>query len=228
MSEPLFDKSSTTGVPLLDLEELRANFLARGLSDTDLDPNPIQQFNKWYNLILASQVRLPDAMTLATATPDGVPSARMVLLKGVDERGFVFFTNYQSRKGRELAANPVAALILYWKELDRQVRVEGRVELVSAAESDAYFESRPWGSRIGATVSPQSSVIPGRAKLESMFRELELAHPDHRLSRPEHWGGYRVIPSVIEFWQGRLNRLHDRFRYARAQDGGWRIERLAP
>jgi pyridoxamine 5'-phosphate oxidase len=152
----------------------------------------------------------------------------MVLLKGFDERGFVFFTNYQSRKGRELADNPFAALVMYWKELDRQVRIEGRVENISDAESDAYFQTRPWGSRISATVSPQSAVIGGRAELERRYSELEAAHPAEHIPRPQFWGGYRLIPEVIEFWQGRLNRLHDRFLYRRTNGDSWRIDRLAP
>jgi pyridoxamine 5'-phosphate oxidase len=228
MSEPLYDESSLSGVPLLDLEELRQELMRKGLSEADARPDPFEQFAHWYRLVQASQIRLPEAMTLATATPDGRPSARMVLLKGADPRGLVFFTHYQSRKGKELAANPHAALVLYWKELDRQVRVEGRVESVAPEESDAYFQTRPWRSRVSASVSPQSEVVSGREVLERRFGERLAEYPDGHVPRPALWGGYRLIPDVFEFWQGRPDRLHDRLRYTRAERGGWRIERLAP
>ena len=167
-------------------------------------------------------------MTLATATPDGRPSARMVLLRGADERGFSFFTNYESRKARELEANPFAALVFFWHELERQVRIEGRVERVSAQQSDAYFHSRPKGARIGAWASPQSQVIAGREILDSRYLEFERRHPDETVPRPANWGGYRLVPDSIEFWQGRPNRLHDRLRYTLRPAGSWLIERLAP
>jgi pyridoxamine 5'-phosphate oxidase len=205
------------------------NELARlGLRESDVHPDPIQQFRVWFQLAEDAELRLPDAMTLATATPDGQPSARMVLLKGVDDRGFIFFTNYESRKGQELAANPRAALVLYWKELERQVRIEGSVEQITPTESDAYFRTRPWGSRVSACVSPQSAVVPSREVLEQGVRDLMSQHPDEQIARPPHWGGYRVVPTRIEFWQGRPNRLHDRLCYRREADGQWRIERLAP
>jgi pyridoxamine 5'-phosphate oxidase len=197
------------------------------LREADADRDPIAQFRAWFAEAQAARLPLPEAMALATATPDGRPSARMVLLRGLDERGFVFFTNYESRKGAEVSANPRAALVFYWFGLDRQVRVEGRVEVVSAAESDAYFRGRPRGSRVGAWASPQSAVIPGREFLEERARAFAERYPGEELPRPPHWGGLRVVPEVIEFWQGQPDRLHDRLRYRR-EGGGWVRERLAP
>ncbi len=197
------------------------------LNESDVDPNPLKQFEVWYGEALASGVPEADAMTLATATTDGAPDARIVLLKSFDGRGFVFFTNYQSRKAEELAANGRACLLFYWLPLKRQVRIEGTVEKVSAAESDDYFHTRPWGSKLGAWASDQSRVITSRENLEKRFAEFELEFADN-VPRPPHWGGYRLIPTAIEFWQGRDNRLHDRIRYRLQQDKSWRIERLAP
>ncbi len=193
-----------------------------------MDRDPIRQFHVWFDQVLAAGAIEPNAMTLATSTPEGRPSARIVLLKGFDEWGFTFFTNYESRKGRELAANPFAALVFFWADLERQIRVEGRVERVSEAESDAYFASRPRGARFGAWASRQSAIVPGREILEARLGELERQYPDGDLPRPTLWGGYRVIPDAIEFWQGRPNRLHDRLLYSRRDCGGWRIERLSP
>ncbi|HJZ90525.1 MAG TPA: pyridoxamine 5'-phosphate oxidase [Gemmataceae bacterium] len=197
------------------------------LREADADPDPVRQFQLWFDAAVAAGLPEPNAMTLATCTADGVPSARIVLLKICDERGLAFFTNYQSRKGRELANNPRAALVFFWPALERQVRVEGRVELVSADESDAYFAGRPVNSRLGAWASEQSAVIPSRDELERKQREYEAQFPDGRVPRPPHWGGYRVVPDVFEFWQGRPSRLHDRLRYRRVA-GRWVIERLSP
>jgi pyridoxamine 5'-phosphate oxidase len=200
---------------------------SHALDEADLHPDPFEQFRSWLDEAVRSGIEEPYAMTLATATPDGAPSARMVLLRGVDERGFVFFTNYDSRKGAELEANPQAALVFFWDRLDRQVRVEGRVERTSDAESDAYYRGRPHGSRLGAWASRQSTVIAGRGVLEREMAELRARYPDE-VPRPPNWGGYLVVPRSIEFWQGRDNRLHDRLRYMRLETGAWRAERLAP
>lgn len=198
------------------------------LTEATVPPDPVALFRTWFELAQAAQLPLPEAMTLATATADGRPSARMVLLRGLDEKGFVFFTNYDSRKGAELAANLWAALVFHWPLLEKQVRIEGAVEKVSPEDSDRYFQTRPWGSRLSAWASPQSQVIPGRDFLEARMQELEAEHVYQPVRRPPYWGGYRVVPDMIEFWQGRPDRLHDRFRYQRLPDRGWRIERLAP
>jgi pyridoxamine 5'-phosphate oxidase len=199
------------------------------LDEITVNRDPIRQFSAWYDEAVAAGILEPEAMTLATATPDGHPSARIVLLRGFDARGFCFFTNYDSHKGRELAANPHAALVFHWTALERQVRIEGRVEKTTEAESDAYFKSRPPKSRIGAWSSPQSDVLPNRAALEDLFAKFQADNPDDTvIPRPPHWGGYRLIPERIEFWQGRRSRLHDRIRFRRDTDGAWIIERLAP
>lgn len=190
--------------------------------------DPLALVARWYDEARAAGVEQPEAMTLATATPDGRPSARMVLLKGIDRRGLMFFTNYESRKGRELDANPRAALVLYWRELERQVRVTGAVTRLSAAESDAYFATRPRGSQLGAWASPQSRSLPDRAALERRFAALEAEHAGRPVPRPPHWGGFRVEPDEIELWEGRPNRLHDRVAYCRTADGRWERTRLAP
>jgi pyridoxamine 5'-phosphate oxidase len=190
--------------------------------------DPIAQFEAWFEDAQAAGIRLPETMILATATAEGLPSARAVLLKGVDAEGFVFFTNYGSRKGRELAANPRAALVFYWDALGRQVRVEGAVERVSAEESEAYFRRRPLGSRVGAWASPQSEVIEGREALEARVAEFEARHRDGDVPLPPFWGGFRLVPEAIELWQHRESRLHDRLRYRRTPTGSWTIERLAP
>jgi pyridoxamine 5'-phosphate oxidase len=207
--------------------DLRRDYARAGLSEADAADDPLAQFERWFGEALAAGLPEPNAMTLATATPDGRPSARVVLLKGFDARGFVFFTNRHSRKGRELAANPHAALAFFWPELERQVRVEGVVTPTSDDESDAYFASRPLASRLGAWASPQSEVIAGRDVLDHNLAEL-AARFGGDVPRPPHWGGYRVGPDAVEFWQGRPSRLHDRLRYARRPEGGWLRERLAP
>lgn len=198
------------------------------LSEATLDADPVRMFRAWLEAASATGMHLPEAAALATASADGVPSARMVLLRGLDERGFVFFTNYRSRKGRELEANPRAALLFYWRGLERQVRVEGRAEPVSPEESDRYFQQRPRGSRLAAIASPQSEVIDGRQSLDARVAELDALYPGPEVPRPAHWGGFRVVHESIEFWQGGTHRLHDRFRYRRARGGGWAVERLAP
>lgn len=208
--------------------DMRREYMTQGLSEGEIDADPFRQFQVWFEQTLAANLIEPNAMTLATATPDGRPSARMVLLKGFDARGFVWYTNYESRKGDELAANPQAALVLFWPELSRQIRIEGDVTPVSAAESDSYFASRPRGSQIGAAASYQSQVIPGREPLEQRAAELEAQYAGREVPRPPYWGGYRLSPSVIEFWQGRPSRMHDRLRYVREGEGTWRIERLSP
>jgi pyridoxamine 5'-phosphate oxidase len=196
------------------------------LNEREAPLDPWGLFSEWYADAVRAQLPEPGAMALATATSDGVPSARMVLLRGFDERGLVFYTNYQSRKAAELGANPRAAIVLFWSPLHRQIRVEGTVELATPTESDAYFSTRPYGSRLGALASPQSTVIAGRDLLEARVTELRAEYPDV-VPRPAHWGGYRVAAHVFEFWQGRENRLHDRLRYRR-ESTGWIRERLAP
>ncbi len=211
----------------MTLADMRREYSEVGLREADCDPNPIWQFEVWFNEAVKAGLNEPNAMTLATATPDGEPSARIVLLKGVDARGFAFFTNYDSPKGRELAANPQAAMVFFWPELERQVRIEGEVELLSAVESDEYHKTRPRGSQLGAWCSSQSEVIAGREVLEARLREYEEKFRDGEVPRPPHWGGYRLKPNLIEFWQGRPNRLHDRIRY-RLFEGNWIMQRLSP
>jgi pyridoxamine 5'-phosphate oxidase len=206
---------------------MRSDYTREALAEADVDADPVVQFGRWFEQAEQGGLLEPHAMTLATATPDGRPSARMVLLRGFDQRGFCFYTNYQSRKGDELAANPRAALVFWWDKLERQVRIEGRVERTSRAESEDYFSSRPPGSQLSAAASPQSRVIDGRATLERRVTELATGQRDGQVPLPEFWGGYRLAHEVVEFWQGRPNRLHDRLRYRRA-GRGWKLERLAP
>jgi pyridoxamine 5'-phosphate oxidase len=209
---------------------LRTEYRREQLDEADVERDPLRQFRLWFDEALAAKLPEPNAMTLATIGEDGRPSARIVLLKDFDERGFVFYTNYESRKGRELARHPHAALLFHWVQLERQVRVEGAAARVDAAESDAYFASRPLASRLGAWASPQSETIAGRGVIESRLAQAEarFAREGGEVPRPPHWGGYRVVPDAIEFWQGRPSRLHDRIRYRRARSDAWTIERLAP
>jgi pyridoxamine 5'-phosphate oxidase len=210
------------------IADLRKDYALQSLNEADVDPNPFKQFQFWFDQAVAAQLPEPNAMTLATATCNAVPDARVVLLKGFDERGFVLYTNYESRKGQELAENPQATLVFWWAELERQVRISGAVEKVSAAESDEYFHSRPIGSQLGAWTSNQSQVISDRSVLEHRLQELTDQYQGQEIPRPPHWGGYRVIPREIEFWQGRKSRLHDRLRYRKLEAGGWQIDRLSP
>ena len=210
------------------ISQLRREHKAEGLSEVELHGDPFVQFGKWMNDALEAGITLPNAMTLATAAADAVPSARMVLLKAFDPQGFVFYTNYESRKGRELSANPHAALVFYWNALERQVVIAGGVTKVDRDEAEEYFRSRPLGSRLGAWASPQSTVIASREELEDRARDLEETYAGKEIPIPSHWGGFRLTPVRFEFWQSRPNRLHDRFRYARAPQDVWEIERLAP
>jgi pyridoxamine 5'-phosphate oxidase len=207
------------------IASLRKDYSQKALSENEILPDPVQQFDQWWQEAVASAIDEVNAMTLATASADGLPSARMVLLKGFSNKGFVFFTNYNSYKGKQLADNPKACLVFFWKELERQVRITGLVEKINEQESDDYFYSRPAASQIGACVSPQSQVIENREWLELQYDNCKK---EKLIKRPGHWGGYRVMPVEVEFWQGRPNRLHDRIQYSLDENGKWIIERLAP
>jgi pyridoxamine 5'-phosphate oxidase len=211
------------------IADLRQDYSSQSLLETDVAPDPIVQFDKWWQQALASEIVEPNAMTLATASSDGMPSARIVLLKGFDQSGFVFFTNYKSYKGMQLEENPKACLVFFWKELERQVRIVGIVKKLNEEDSDEYFHSRPIGSRLGAWASPQSQVIESRNWLDNHYLEVASQFKEEEgIQRPRHWGGYIVQPVIIEFWQGRPSRLHDRIQYTLQENGNWKIERLAP
>jgi len=210
-----------------NIADIRKDYKLHSLLEVEVDPDPIIQFQKWWDEAMVSNIDEPNAMTLATSTSSGKPSARIVLLKGLNPEGFIFFTNYESRKGNDLKENPNASLVFFWKELERQVRIEGSVKKLSEKESDEYFVLRPEQSRIGAWSSPQSQVIKSRQSLEEMFEKYTHLFTDGTILRPPHWGGYIVKPILVEFWQGRPNRLHDRLQYTFSNDE-WKIERLAP
>jgi pyridoxamine 5'-phosphate oxidase len=206
----------------------RYDHVGKGLRRSDLDPDPIKQFANWFTAAIEAGIRDVNAMSLATAGPDAKPSVRIVLLKSFDQDGFVFFTNYESAKAKQLGANPFAALGFYWIELDRQIRISGKIEKTSREESQVYFHSRPVGSQLGAWVSRQSEIVDGRRVLDARMAEMTERFGDKRIPLPPHWGGYRLKPDTVEFWQGRSNRLHDRFRYTKQADRSWQINRLAP
>lgn len=212
----------------MSIADIRKDYRLQSLTEQDALPDAMEQFSKWWDDVLKSDIMEPNAMTLATASADGLPSARIVLLKGFDKKGFTFFTNYNSFKGMQLQENPRACLVFFWKELERQVRVTGVIEKLPAQESDEYFHSRPEGSRLGALASPQSQVIESREWLEMRVASVTNQFAGKEIARPPHWGGYRVQPAIIEFWQGRSSRLHDRLQYTLLDDGTWKLERLAP
>jgi pyridoxamine 5'-phosphate oxidase len=221
--------SSAAANSFVNVADLRRDYSRQTLLESNADANPFLQFQNWFTQALNAQVIEPNAMTLATITPDGKPAARIVLLKDFDERGFVFYTNFQSRKGQELAQTPAAALVFWWGELERQVRIEGSIAVVSETEADEYFQRRPRGSQLGAWVSNQSQVITDRSVLEKRLEQIEKDYQDRPIPRPHHWGGYRLAPTYFEFWQGRANRLHDRLCYRHTTASSpWQVERLSP
>jgi pyridoxamine 5'-phosphate oxidase len=210
------------------LAALRQEYALGSLNEADVDPDPLRQFQRWLDEAIKAELPEPNALTLATADRTGRPFARVVLLKDCDADGFVFYTNYRSDKGQQLAENPHVALVFLWLELERQVRVEGTVSKVSFAESEAYFRTRPRESRLGALASRQSQIVADRQTLDARYQQLDAQYPDDNIPMPNQWGGYRVKPEMLEFWQGRHGRMHDRLRYRWQRDGGWRLERLEP
>ena len=211
-----------------DIAKIRKEYKRFQLIENNIESNPFKQFEKWMNEAVTAEVEEPTAMTLATISTKGFPSARMVLLKGYDEKGFTFFSNYESRKGNHIKINPNVALVFYWKELERQIRIEGEAVKVSSKESDVYFASRPFESQVSACISEQSTTIPDRNYIEMLFQMFVKKQGDKPIKRPDNWGGYRVIPRRIEFWQGRENRLHDRIKYCSKDSKNWKIKRIAP
>jgi pyridoxamine 5'-phosphate oxidase len=210
------------------IADLRKEYILQSLDEQEVDADPLVQFDKWLNEAITASIEEPTAMTLATASSDGLPSARVVLLKGYDSNGFIFFTNYDSFKGKQIEENPRACLVFFWKELERQIRITGLIRKISAQVSDEYYKSRPLGSQVGALASPQSQVIESREWLMNREYQLLKEYENKPIPRPENWGGYCVQPVTIEFWQGRPNRLHDRIQYSLHENGSWKIERLAP
>lgn len=210
------------------IAQLRKDYQQGDLDENSILVDPIAQFQKWFSEALKAEVPEPNAMALATASKQGLPAVRIVLLRGATNRGFTFFTNYDSRKGQEIAENPEAALLFFWPELERQIRIEGRIEFVSPEESDDYFLNRPWNNRLSAWASPQSAQIPNREFLEDLVKEYQAKFKDADIHRPENWGGYRLVPRYIEFWQGRASRLHDRLAFTQQPDQSWKLSRLAP
>jgi len=210
------------------IADIRKTYAQAQLLESETAADPMEQFGKWWEQAVRAEILEVNAMTLATVNADGMPDARIVLLKGMDGQGFHFYTNYQSRKGQQLEINPRAALVLFWKELERQVRIKGRMERLPDAESDAYFHSRPRESQLGAVSSPQSEIIADRSWLEERYRSVEASFEGKEITRPDHWGGYRLIPESIEFWQGRPGRMHDRLEYKKDPSGSWFRQRLAP
>lgn len=211
-----------------EIQNIRNEYHSTSLAENEANADPIKQFDKWFNEALEARQHEPTAMTLATATHDGRPSARIVLMKGFDNNGFVFYTNYLSRKGKEIAKNPLGALLFFWDSMERQVRIEGTIEKVSKEESERYFHSRPKGSQVGAIISPQSQEIPNRDMLEQKWQETETQYADKDIPKPSYWGGYILKPRMIEFWQGRPSRLHDRILYKKIDNNNWKKVRLAP